>query len=105
MSRFILSIFLVFILTNCHHTKVRFDSGDAPTPTNVKEIKDSLLYFGLSTKGKFWHKDARTKVLDLNSECPNGAYEVDHFITFWQSVLAQATFGIYIPYTIKITCR
>lgn len=106
MNKLILAIFITLFLYNCHHTRVQFDGPTQETrPANVKELKDSLLYFGLSTKGKFWAKDSRVKIIDLKSECANGAYEVDHYLTFWQSVAAQASFGVYIPYTIKITCR
>ncbi len=114
MNKIILTILMIVFLFNCHHTRVQFDGPtEEARPSNVKELKDKLYYFGLTTQGKYWigwnifnvKPEARVKVLDLKSECPNGAYEVDHYLTWGQSILAQVSFGFYIPYTIKITCR
>lgn len=98
-SALIFLTILSFFMIDCHHNRVRLDNSPTPVDTTGKETK--------VLNHKFWVGGffPRKKVVDATDMCPAGIYEIHEYYTWKDAVWGQATLGIYVPRTMKITCN
>jgi len=122
-------LFLVFLIVwNCQHARVQFPVSQ-PVVTEPKECKPPVKNKKACEDAKakqekelvekaslppkehilqqkfflfgFYPKKV---VVDARLYCPGEIMEIYQYSTFVDLILEQATFGIYMPRTMKITC-
>jgi hypothetical protein len=96
---------ILFLFLNCHHARVNFNPADTPVVGTPQIIEDKVWWWTLKHTPKFWEGSPRIKLVDIKAMCPNGPQEVDMFLNWKQAIYSQLSFGVYIPYTIKVTCN
>jgi hypothetical protein len=100
----ILLLSISIFCSQCHYDRIKLDSAPATGQVVIVETK-RVWYWSLSNRAAFWKPEAIKEIIDLTTICPSGASEIEHFYNWKQATLSQVTFGIYIPYSLKITCK
>lgn len=88
-------LFLTFFIA-CHHNRVKLEKEGGGSAGEVK-----MLYHRFWLGGMF----PRKIEIDGAQICPTGISEIDQYYRWQDAVITQLTLNIYVPRTLKITCK